>query len=112
MGTVIHDAIVVSSWNDKLLAEAHEYASRLIPTVTPAAQYVVNIGGSFAILPDGSKEGWEESDVGDQARAAFMRWVEAQAHEDGSNSLECVHVRFGSDIDEAEIVTARKARTP
>lgn len=94
MGTMQHHSIIVTSQID-LIEKAHEVATGLMPHVSPIIGGGANGQRSFAVLPDGSKEGWAESDVADDARAALIRWIDAQAYDDGSNSLSFVLVEFG-----------------
>ena len=54
----------------------------LVSEVVPTRR---NGGGSFFIAPDGSQEGWEESDRGDQQRDVFVRWLKTQREGDGSS---------------------------
>jgi hypothetical protein len=96
MGVMVHHAIVVSSWNKEAIQAAHRHATELLePLVTPIVTTEFNGVGSFAVLPDGSKEGWGPSDEADEARATFDQYLRAQAYEDGSNALEWVEVAFG-----------------
>jgi hypothetical protein len=79
MGYIKHHAIVVTSWNDALIVEAHAKAVEYCRLVTPLSETGVNGYRSFLIAPDGSKEGWGDSDLGDAEREAFIRWAEGQA---------------------------------
>jgi hypothetical protein len=109
MGYMCHHAIIVTSWNDSLLAVAHAEAERLAeaaaaedlihdwPIVSPIIASAVNDYGTFVIAPDGSKEGWVTSDHGDALRAAFIEWIEAQRYDDGSTSLDYALVQFGDE---------------
>jgi hypothetical protein len=74
MGYYNHHAIIVTSWDPEDVAKAHALALETFPPqiVTPIMGAVANGGASFAIVPDGSKEGWAASDVQDAKRAAFM----------------------------------------
>ena len=103
MGTVIHDAIVVTSWDVKKVEEAHKFASELMNHVSPLVPYIVNFGSSFMIAPDGSKEYWPQSDDADVSRQKFLDWVKAQDEDEGdgyvSNPFEIAIVRFGRDLD-------------
>lgn len=105
MGYILHHAIVVTSWNQTLIAEAHEVAKAngFNPSeITPCA---VNGYRSFFVPPDGSKEGWEESNERDSGRAGLTGWLDRQRHEDGSTSLKWVEVAIGcDDPDDTEIV--------
>jgi hypothetical protein len=85
MGYVYHHGIMVSSWNPEHIGIAHSVASGLGMLVSPirADEFGTH---HFAVFPDGSKEGWEGSDVGDRRRdmlvdglrdpALFVEWVE------------------------------------
>jgi hypothetical protein len=108
MGYIKHDAIVVVSCKDELLEAAHAKAKDLDLVVTDIGARVVNFYRSFLICPDGSKEGWDRSDDGDAAREAFLQWCREQRYEDGSNSLDWVHVRFGGDDAETEVRSERE----
>jgi hypothetical protein len=105
MSIIRHNAIVVSSWNESLLAEAHAAASNAVPgLVSEIISHRVNLGGSFLVAPDGSKEGWNDSDDGDKQRDAFIAWLEANRHDDGSTSLSWAEIAYSGD-DRSAVVT-------
>jgi len=58
---------------------------------------VVNGYGTYAFLPDGSKEGWRDSDQGDEYRSQFTA-IFAFRYEDGSSPFDAVEVRYGGDF--------------
>lgn len=96
MGTIIHHAIVVTSWGD-YTKRAHEEAVRCcgvenVSAVTPKA---VNDYSSFLVAPDGSKEGWPDSAAGDARRATFVAWLHRQRHSDGSTPYYWVLIEYG-----------------
>lgn len=95
MGIIQHHALIVTSWDTEILSDAHRIASAATKTVTPVIAGMANKYASFAVLPDGSKEGWVDSDFGDIARERIIGWLEAQAYEDGSNRLSWAEVSFG-----------------
>jgi hypothetical protein len=66
-------------------------------------QSVMNGYLSFAFLPDGSKEGWGDSDLGDEFRQRFIDLF-AFAYEDGSTPFDVlvIDARFGGDEPGAE----------
>lgn len=72
--------------------------------VTEVVEGVTNTRRSFAILPDGSKEGWDASGEGDDARASYVHWLEQQAYEDGSSPLAWVEVQFGDDEHDSRVL--------
>lgn len=99
-----HHAIVITTWNEELLEQAHARAAELGMSVSSITGEVVNGYRSFLVAPDGSKEGWEESDNGDARRAEYVKWLDAQRYEDRSTSLSWVVVQFGDDNQETLIV--------
>jgi hypothetical protein len=81
----------------------------LAQLVSPIIDGVVNNERSFYIAWDGSKEGWDESDRGDEARAEFVAWLRAQAYEDGSSPLDWVELQYGGDDGEVVALAHRAA---
>lgn len=104
MGYIAHHAIIVTGADyNNAIVKAHAKAKELGCCVTSLTAKAVNGYRSFLIAPDGSKEGWQESDAGDQRRAEWIEWTKTTLHEDGSGPLEWVEVRFGSDDNKAEV---------
>jgi hypothetical protein len=102
MGTVIHMAFVVTSWNRELLAKAYDFAASdadIGPLVSPIIESTINSYWSFFIAPDGSKLGWGHREAADEGRRRVTEWIQAQAYEDGGNSLEWCCVPFGNDME-------------
>ena len=106
MGYMRAHAIVVTSWENKAILRAHKKAKEIfgeqVSSVTPTA---INGYRSFLIPPDGSKEGWEESNFGDSNRKAFKDWLNSQRYEDGSTNLNWVEVQYNDDEKETKIVS-------
>jgi hypothetical protein len=106
MGYIKHHAIVVTTSIDELIKTAHEKAKEIFETtVSEIIPSKINGYKSFLIAPDGSKEGWSESDTGNVNRKSFIDWVNAQAYEDGSNSLSYCEFFYGEDNGYSEIVS-------
>ena len=104
MGYTRHHAIVVTSWNDELIKKASLEARKIFGTeVSRLLKGDVNNFMSFMIPPDGSKEGWGESDEGDSRRAKFITWLNDQAYDDGSNALSFCEFFYGDDEGESSI---------
>jgi hypothetical protein len=96
MGYMRHHAIIVTD-NKESVELAHKIASTIFPYVSPITPEVVNGYCSFFIPPDGSKEGWEESETGNNQRDDFVRqiaipelehltWVEVQFYDDNDDN--------------------------
>lgn len=118
MGYIKHHALIVTSWDLDALAIAHGTARGLSTVVhgseryvTPITDYTVNGGGSFAILPDGSKEDWPESARGDELRDRMVEYLESKRYDDGSSALHYVEVAFAGDKP-ADTKVERSFRMP
>ena len=85
MGYMRHHAIVVTGFGDRVVT-AHEVARAIFADdddplhgppapVTPLTNEVTNGYRSFAVLSDGSKEGWGASEKGDAARDKLIAWL-------------------------------------
>lgn len=95
MGYIVHDAIIVTAWNEKHLRPAIEKARELGLPTSEVAVSVMNGYVSFLIAPDGSKEGWADSNLGDAARNMWKVWaVDAQKLDIW---FDWCHVRYGGD---------------
>lgn len=57
----------------------------------------VNGFGSFLIIPDGGKKGWEDAVRAEVKRGEWMRWAVAVAQPPGGLGVEWVLVTFGGD---------------
>ncbi len=112
MGYMRHHAIVVTSCVERLAKAAHAKAIELELTVTPLTSLDINAGRSFLVAPDGSKEGWSESDAGDAMRATFMSWLDTQRYEDGSSSLKWAEVQYGDEDGDDRILRTHRGPVP
>jgi hypothetical protein len=73
---------------------------RGVPTrlVIGPVESVTNGYRHYVLLPDGSKEGWADSDTGDDIRERFIGLFSVR-HDDGSSPQEGVHVTYGGDYE-------------
>ena len=100
MGTIVHHAIIVTSWKKEALDELVKVAkSELSASVLGPSEEVINGYRTVVICPDGSKEGWGDSNIGDKRREQIKDWLNAQRHDDGSSWVEWVEVQYGNDLD-------------
>lgn len=106
MGYIQHHAIIVSSWDDKKLANARKAAKQIFQPyqVSSIVKSVVNTSNSFFIGPDGSKLGWEQDAEGDSNREHFIKYLDENAHTDGSNCLRYVEVMYADEEGKSEVV--------
>lgn len=93
MGYMAHHAIVVTSQHEKPIRDARISAINLFNhLVSPIIRSKINACESFFIAPDGSKEGWDDSNEHDEKRKEFKEEIDRF---DGY--VDMVEVRFGGD---------------
>jgi len=73
MGYMRNNAIVITSEFSVRVETAHRKASDIFEWVSPISPATINGSRSFFIPPDGSKEGWGESNIGDECRREFIK---------------------------------------
>jgi hypothetical protein len=113
MGYIVNHAIIVEGWGDNIL-KAHKKAEEIFPWVSPVSPVAVNGSRSFFIPPDGSKEGWEDSKLGDKRRKHYTDWLKEElVYEDQSLMVDWVEIKFGGCFGDAEISESpyRKSRS-
>ncbi|AIM37392.1 hypothetical protein KO02_12340 [Sphingobacterium sp. ML3W] len=91
----IHHTIIVTDWDsrdiEKARALALEYIDEIL--VTPIFYGYVNPQYTFFIVPDGSKEGWLDSDIMDTNRALFLNKMK-----ESDLCCDYVELQFGGDF--------------
>jgi len=102
MSYVSHHAIIVTSNGydsaDQRLREAHDYANKHFGALTSQIiSSVFNGYKTFFVAPDGSKEGWDESDEHDIKRDNFIKILDDMMYDDGSGPIRYAEVRYGTD---------------
>jgi hypothetical protein len=97
MGYIRHHAIIVSSWNTSSIVFVHRQAKEMFPHISEVIPSGINGYMSFFIPPDGSKEGWKDSDDGDKRRRVFIELLNKQRYGDSSSNLDWVEVQYGDD---------------
>ncbi|CAB4188127.1 hypothetical protein UFOVP1165_20 [uncultured Caudovirales phage] len=112
MGYIRDHAIVVVGTYGNYLDEAHKKAINIFPWVSSISPAGYNDSRSFFIPPDGSKEGWDESEDGDMRRDEFVQYLIEQAYEDGSSPLKWVEVRVSDDELDMRIERSHKDCQP
>ncbi len=96
MGYIRHDAIIVTAWDSERIAKAAAKADELGLRRTEIVDSKTNGYASMMIVPDGSKEGWADSDEGEIARAAWIKW----ARESDDMWMDWALVNYGGDEPE------------
>lgn len=117
MSSLSHSAVVVTNWDLSELEKAHIEAKRIFKEtffneafisdgtdlVTPIFKGIVNSQSTFFIVPDGSKEGWSSSDLGDKARKEFLDWLLKN-----DNFSDYIEVEFGGDNNFDRIIRTQE----
>jgi hypothetical protein len=106
MGYIRHHSIVITSTDEDKLQEVYNKAIDLFKKgqVTNIIGPVINGYYSFFIGPDGSKEGWEDSDIGDKNREEIKKIINNYVYEDGSNFINYCEFFYGDDNKESNII--------
>ncbi len=97
MGVRINNVILVASARE-MTEEAHTKARKIFKNYRHLVGKVchsMNFLSSFTIHPDGSNEGWKESDEMDKLRAKFCKWL-------NKNDIDFIEVAFNEEL--AEII--------
>lgn len=86
------------------LRRAHERATAIFgDMVSPIIAAPRNGLASFFVAPDGSYQGFGESDAGDARRAEFIAYLRSEYYEDGSSAIKWAEVQYGDDENEAKV---------
>ena len=117
MGYIKHHTIVVTGWKDEHIEEAREKAVEIFEEtckdemirppygsniISPIIGSLSNGQKSFFIAPDGSKEGWQTSNNCNNARTAFLDWLD-----NAENYCEYIEVVFGGDDEHQAIIRSK-----
>lgn len=110
MSTTIHDVVIVQIRGYIFNTPVHSPAPApdldafrkgmpewLRPCVIGPVKNPLDSGYTAFWMPDGSSEGWEDSDDADTWRRKFMDLF-SFAYDDGSSPFDVIWVRFGPDM--------------
>ncbi len=103
MGYVRHDVIVVTSWKRQAVEKSAAKAREIGLIVVGPGASATNGYWTMLVCPDGSKEGWAESDAYDFKRSIYLDYLNGVRCEDNSSCLEWVALAYGSDDRKATI---------
>lgn len=111
-----HHAIIITSQNSESISMAHvkalvmftqlKYMCGMKCEIVSPVLKTINRVHTFIIAPDGSKEGWEESEVGNIQRDKYIEWLKNQIDEDGSSSLDWIVIQYGDDDNETKVINS------
>ena len=103
VGYLRRHAIVVTGGDyeeSKDILAAHAKATEIFPWASPICPPQVNGERSFFIPPDGSKEGWSDSDKGDERRDTFVKWLQEEG------KVHWVEVCYAEDEPNTRVIRA------
>lgn len=98
MGVENNNAIIATTCNKEEVVRIKEWVNRIDDFWKGLFLFgdeKVNWKTTVVMVPDGSKEGWKESDTGDRVRDDFISTLEKANYEDGSNPWAWVEVGYG-----------------
>ena len=117
MGYIKHHTIVVTGCKDEHIEEAQKKAVEIFEEtckdemikppygsniISPIIGSLSNSQKSFFIAPDGSKEGWQTSNNCNNARTAFLDWLD-----NAENYCYYIEVVFGGDNEHQAIIRSK-----
>ncbi len=97
MGVVNHNAIIATTWSKPDAELIIEWVNTNARNYTGLFTYSTNEYGFTTIVmnPDGSKEGWEDSNNCDRIRDELIAYLDTFTYSDDSSSISYVEVSFG-----------------
>lgn len=100
MGYIAHDAVIVTGPADYDSARIESFREALPEKfrhlLVGPIRSAVNSYATWIFAPDGSKEGWDDSDECEALRKAFVDLFRPESPWDGS-AFDVVSVRYGGD---------------
>jgi hypothetical protein len=74
---------------------------KLNVSCTDIAETKLNGYSTFAVVPDGPKEGWTESQLGDERRTQIVEYLDTFKFSDGSSPISWVEVQYGGSLQDS-----------
>jgi hypothetical protein len=110
MGTIVHQAIIVTSWNEEVILKGYYKARELFGSglsgIIPAR---VNGYMSFMIAPSGSKEAWPTNTEHNDACCAFVAWMKAHNTAAAGGRIDWIVTAYGGDYPEDARIISHSA---
>ena len=98
MGVENNNAVIATTWNKEEVERIKKWADGLDDFEKGLFLFgddKINGKATVVMVPDGSKEGWAESEAGDKLRAAFIKELIKADYDDGSNPWDYIEVGYG-----------------
>ena len=94
MGTINHNAIIATTWNKSVAKKMQQWCV-MMGHIHTSSTDKINGYTTLFFPPDGSKEGWNESDFGDEVRAHIITRLKEDDYDDGSSPWAWIEVGYG-----------------
>jgi len=98
MGYIKHHAMVITGYGEDDISEAHRFAYLCELNPSSIIDSPTNGFKTFFIPPDGSKEGWDASGIGDENRARFKKFLRRR-----KIYLDWAEIAYGGDDGECSV---------
>jgi len=98
MGTINHECVIATTWDQKTMDRAKEWCGNLNDKEKSLFSFtrgLVNLNETLFLAPDCSKKGWETAQKGDELRERLIEFLETFDYEDGSSPWSWVEVGYG-----------------
>ncbi len=98
MGVENHNAVLATTWDEKRVDALVLWISGLDDNeqgLFVFSESQINGYSTIILVPDGSKEGWDDSDKGDSLRGKFIARLREDEWEDGSSPWDWIEVGYG-----------------
>ena len=98
MGTINHNAIIATTWKETEVERIIKWINKLgdyEKGLFLISRKQINDYVTVTMIPDGSKEGWDDSNYGDDLRSQFVNELQKALYKDGSSPWDWIEVSFG-----------------
>jgi hypothetical protein len=112
---MLHHAILITAYSDDRFDELCDAVHRIYGSDCYAESASCQWNGYRHLLipPDGSKEGWRESDQGDSYRDQVIEWLESKRFDDSGSPYAWVEVQYGDEYSrESKVLRSSDQPTP
>lgn len=95
MSVINHNVIIATTWNNDVATKLREWIEEFRTSLVVEHTSQLNGYQTFVVCPDGSQEGWTDSDSGDHFREMFVQRLLSDNYDDDSSPWAWVEVGFG-----------------
>lgn len=99
MGVENNNAVIATTWNNDGIERIKRWVDEIDDDFWRGlflfGDAKINGITTIVMLPDGSKEGWPESEYGDKLRDRFISELQKADYDDGSSPWDFIEVGYG-----------------